>query len=166
MDTVEVTRTYLEMTDPGQLRATTEAESQFRLQRVADCPAAFARFLYTEVGQRYSWTDRAGWSDEQWRARLTEPGVSLWVLYGSGAPAGYCELRASADGSTEIAYLGLLPHFVGRGLGKLLLVSAVRRAWSDGASRVWLHTCSLDSPAALPNYLARGFRKFREERVG
>jgi len=31
-------------------------------------------------------------------------------------------------------------------------------------ARVWLHTCTLDDPAALPNYVARGFRPFREER--
>ena len=27
-----------------------------------------------------------------------------------------------------------------------------------GPTRVWLHTCTLDDPAALPNYVARGFR--------
>jgi len=29
---------------------------------------------------------------------------------------------------------------------------------------VWLHTCTLDSPNALPNYRARGFRPYRTER--
>ena len=32
-----------------------------------------------------------------------------------------------------------------------------------GAERVWLHTCTLDSPRALPNYKARGFREFKRE---
>jgi hypothetical protein len=32
-----------------------------------------------------------------------------------------------------------------------------------GARRVWVHTCSLDHPGALANYLARGFRVFKEE---
>jgi hypothetical protein len=44
-----------------------------------------------------------------------------------------------------------------------MLSAAAERASSLGASRVWLHTCTLDSPAALPHDLARGFVKFREE---
>jgi GNAT superfamily N-acetyltransferase len=79
------------------------------------------------------------------------------------APAGYFELRRHDDGGVEIAYLGLLPEFFGRGWGKYLLEQAVRQAWATGASRVWLHTCTLDHPAALPNYLQRGFRPVREE---
>ena len=35
--------------------------------------------------------------------------------------------------------------------------------WRGTTTRVWLHTCSLDHPRALPNYLAAGFRVVREE---
>jgi GNAT superfamily N-acetyltransferase len=63
----------------------------------------------------------------------------------------------------EIAYFGLLPDFLRRGLGKLMLTAAVDRAWEQGVSRVWLHTCTLDDPAALPNYLKRGFTPYKEE---
>ncbi len=80
------------------------------------------------------------------------------------AVAGYFELRNCEDGSVEIAYFGLLPEFLGRGLGKHLLTCATEQAWADGANRVWLHTCTLDDPAALPNYLKRGFRPFRTEK--
>jgi GNAT superfamily N-acetyltransferase len=57
----------------------------------------------------------------------------------------------------EIAYLGLDRRAFGRGLGGWLVTEAARTAFAWGATRVWLHTCTLDSPAALPNYLARGF---------
>jgi GNAT superfamily N-acetyltransferase len=77
--------------------------------------------------------------------------------------AGYFELEEHDDDSVEIAYFGLRPEFFGRGLGGELLTQAVREAWRTGAKRVWLHTCTLDSPRALPNYLARGFEPFREE---
>ena len=33
---------------------------------------------------------------------------------------------------------------------------AIREAWTGGTKRVWVHTCDLDGPAALPNYRARG----------
>jgi GNAT superfamily N-acetyltransferase len=71
--------------------------------------------------------------------------------------AGYIELTNDGAGDLEIAYFGLRPAFFGRGLGKYLLSYGVQRAWDSGAKRVWLHTCNLDGPAALANYLARGF---------
>ena len=72
---------------------------------------------------------------------------------------------ASRGDEVEIASFGLLPGFAGRGLGGALLAAVTRAAWENGAGRVWLHTCSLDSPAALPSYERRGFRRF-DERVG
>ena len=97
------------------------------------------------------------------RAHLATPGVSLWVMTWEGEPAGYFELREHDDRSVEIAYFGLLPAFLGRGWGKFLLTQAMHAAWRLGPVRVWLHTSTLDHPAALPNYLKRGFRPIREE---
>jgi GNAT superfamily N-acetyltransferase len=83
--------------------------------------------------------------------------------YGSGTPAGYFELERQAKGTVEIAYFGLLPGFIGKGLGAYLLTFATRSAWDMGAARVWVHTCDLDHPRALANYQARGFRIFHVE---
>jgi GNAT superfamily N-acetyltransferase len=133
------------------------------LQRIERCPVSFFRYLYAEVGRTYHWRDRLSWSDEEVRSHLADPDVSLWLLSSGAAPAGYFELRRHQDHSVEVAYFGLLPEFVGRGWGGHLLTLAVRAAWDLGAERVWLHTCTLDHPAALPNYLKRGFRPVREE---
>ena len=38
---------------------------------------------------------------------------------------------------------GLVPDYIGRGLGPALLDWALERAWSYRPRRVWLHTCSL-----------------------
>jgi GNAT superfamily N-acetyltransferase len=103
------------------------------------------------------------WSDGQVRARLADPAVSLHLLSVAGAPAGYFELQRHEDASVEVVYFGLLPEFIGRGLGRLLLNEAIHAGWALGASRLWLHTCTLDGPAALPNYLARGFQAFKVE---
>jgi len=162
MDTIRVTRSYLELSSPNALRGVPLAEG-FRIEHAHPCPISFFRYLYTEVGRDYRWRDRLTWSDEQCAAHLANPGVSIWVLYGHGAPGGYFELNKQHDGSIEIVYFGLMRDFMGRGLGKQMLTAAAERAWCLGASRVWLHTCTLDYPAALPNYLARGFVKFREE---
>jgi GNAT superfamily N-acetyltransferase len=107
--------------------------------------------------------DRLPWTDDDIREYLGDPAVTLWLLSVSGAPAGYFELRREATGAVEIAYFGLLEEFHGRGLGGYLLSWAVEHAWQSGATRVWLHTSSLDHRAALSNYLKRGFVVFAIE---
>ncbi len=163
MPCVEVQRTYLELKEPSQLHPAVCPDPRARIERVEGCPVSFFRYLYLEVGRAYHWRDRLPWTDAQIQARLDDRTVALHLLSVSGAPAGYFELQRLDDGSVEIVYFGLLPEFLGRGLGKYLLTEAVRVAWSLSARRVWLHTCSLDDPAALPNYLARGFKPFKSE---
>jgi GNAT superfamily N-acetyltransferase len=159
----KVVRTYLEMRLPGELRPATVPEPAPPVERLNQCTVELFRYLYETVGQAYRWTDRLSWSDETVRQHLDTPGISMWLMSWEGLPAGYFELREHADHSVEIAYFGLLPDFIGRGWGKYLLTRAVESAWQLGAHRVWLHTCTLDHPAALPNYLKRGFRPVREE---
>jgi GNAT superfamily N-acetyltransferase len=156
-------RTFLELRDLADLQRSTTTEPSVRVEQVVECPASFWRYLYTEVGRAYHWIDRLPWTDDEIRSYLAEPEVSLWLMTVSGAPAGYFELRRDRAGGTEIVYFGLLPEFTGRGLGGFLLTMAVERAWSPGTERVWLHTNTLDHPAALPNYLNRGFRAFHSE---
>ena len=160
---VEVTRTYLQLLRADDLKPERASDGQVRIERVVSCPASFYRYLYSEVGRFYHWVDRLGWTDEEIRAHLSRPEIRLWAMYAEGSPAGYFELERHDDGSTEIAYFGLLPEFIGRGLGKHLLTEAVECAWGEGANRVWLHTCTLDDPAAMENYLKRGFVAFKQE---
>ncbi|HEX2455368.1 MAG TPA: GNAT family N-acetyltransferase [Vicinamibacterales bacterium] len=156
-------RTYLELRDPGELHPARIDDLPVRVERVEECPPSFWRFLYSEVGRRYHWVDRLGWTDQDILNYLHDPSVSLWLLTVAGAPAGYFELRRDPDDAFEVAYFGLLKEFTGRGFGAYLLTEAVERAWALGATRVWLHTSTLDHPAALPNYLKRGFQVFRTE---
>jgi len=158
-----VTTTYLEMTSRSQLRGAVRAETAMALVRAEiPCPE-FNRFLYTAVGARWWWYARLSWTHARWRAYLERPELETWVAYVSGSPAGYFELEAQGEGNVEIAYFGLLPGFVGKGVGGELLTAAITRAWDMGAARVWVHTCDLDHPSALPNYQARGLRAFRVE---
>ena len=162
--TIEVTRTYLEMRSPAELKAARSVDPSVRIERMHDCSPSFYRNLYVEVGQNYHWIDRLPWTDKEIVAYLNRPEISLWLMTCDEARAGYFELRRCEDGSTEIAYFGLLPEFIGRGFGKHLLTYAAEQAWADGANRVWLHTCTLDDKAAMPNYLKRGFRPYKTEK--
>jgi GNAT superfamily N-acetyltransferase len=160
---VDVLRTYLEMRDPAALRDASVDDAAIRFERAAPCPVSLYRALYREVGEAYHWRDRLAWSEDAHAAHLAQPGVEECVLRAGDEWAGYAELVRHDDGSVEIAYFGLRARFHGRRLGGHLLTATARRAWALGASRVWLHTCTLDGPAALPNYVARGFTPYRTE---
>ena len=158
-----VTTWFLEMTSPDQLRPARAVEG-FETRPLPRPDAALSRSMYDRVGGPWQWTDRLGWGIARWRAHLAQPSISTWLGYLEGEEVGYAEL-ACAGGDVEIASFGLLPGFAGRGMGGALLAAVTAAAWEDGAERVWLHTCSLDSPAALPAYEARGFRRY-DERTG
>jgi GNAT superfamily N-acetyltransferase len=158
MPVTTVTRTWLELRRPGDLRGSDALPADITIARERCSPALYRR-LYADVGGSYHWRDRNAWTDDALSGHLARPEVSIWVLRAAGQPAGYFELVRHEDDSVEIAYFGLSASLHGRGLGRALLVRAVHEAWTLG-SRVWLNTCTLDHPAALPNYLARGFRPF------
>ncbi|MFM7072950.1 MAG: N-acetyltransferase family protein [Planctomycetota bacterium] len=154
-----VTTYYLEIRDRSTFRASVAKPAGVCLARVDTPLPELNRFFYTSVGGDWCWTDRLGWSFQDWLTYLSTPGVETWVLSVDGVPAGYFELDARL-GDPELAYFGLLTAFIGRGLGGYLLTAAVERAWRLG-TRVWVHTCSLDHPSALPAYKARGFVEYQ-----
>jgi GNAT superfamily N-acetyltransferase len=158
-----VTITYLEMTSPRELKPRHLADPRFRILEATVPQWQFNRFLYCTVGADWSWNDLRRWSDRQWRAYVEDPRLRTFAAYYDGSPAGYYELRQDGEGGVEIAYFGLLPAFIGRGFGGALLTHALETAWAMEPARVWVHTCTLDHPAALANYQARGLRAYREE---
>jgi len=159
----EVTTYYLEMNSPDRLRES-RGERKLRVVEAGFRQFQYNRFLYQLVGQNWEWTDKLAWSNDQWREYVEQENLRTWVAYAKGTPAGYYELLQTCDGNTEIACFGLAREFIGRGYGGFLLTHALRSAWAwTGTRRVWLHTCTLDHPGALGNYLARGMEIYREE---
>ena len=161
---MHVTRTYLQLTSPEQFRPGFGHFPDVTLEPLPEADASLYRHCYRTVGQPYQWHDRVDWTDERIRAHLAEPGITVYLARRSTTLAGYYELRrVTDDDSVEVAYFGLVPAELGRGLGKHLLSCAVRDAWALGPTRVWVHTCNLDHPNALPNYIARGFVPYKTE---
>jgi GNAT superfamily N-acetyltransferase len=160
-----VTTWHLEQGSPDDLRPARAAPGESVTLVQAEVPLPeLSRFLYVTVGGGWWWYTRLPWTHEDWMRWLDRPEVETWVAYARGTPAGYFELERQPGGSVEIVYFGLVPRFIGRGVGGWLLTEALRRAWSlDGTTRVWLHTCTLDAPQARPNYEARGLRLFHTE---
>jgi GNAT superfamily N-acetyltransferase len=169
MATVEVVTWTLEMTDPAALRPVATPDDAPLLLPAGPPAPELSRFFYALVGADYAWTDRLVWTPERWTAWADRPGHHLVTAWTDGVPAGYFELDADSDdgvpGSVELAYFGLAPRAVGRGWGGWFLRSALAHAWSlPGTTRVWVHTCSLDHPRALPNYERSGLSRVRESR--
>lgn len=148
---------YLHMTDRAQFAPAFLPDTAVQLIPLRRIDLAYYKFLYTSVGEQLRWRDRIIMPESELHAALTRPGVRVTALFVDGVPAGYYELVPDADGSTELAYFGLRPQFHGGGLGKHLLSAAIAEGWDAGAARIWLHTCNLDAPSALPNYQKRGF---------
>ena len=67
----------------------------------------------------------------------------------------------ATQGQCELAFIGLVPELAGHGHGRWLLAEALRLAWRDGVSRVHVHTCTLDHPAALSAYRRAGFTAYK-----
>lgn len=169
-----VRTTYLEQRSAEDLRPARVPADPVDVVRVNRPVPEFSRFLYATVGGDWHWRDRLRWTREDWLAHLNRPLVETWVAWVAGAPAGYVELCGSAtvdSTAVEIAYFGLLPGFLGLGLGGHLLTVGLRLAWTmparwprtEPVTRVWVHTCTLDGPAALTNYQARGLTVYRTE---
>lgn len=154
---------YLEQTSISSLNAKTNSRGLDILESEVK-QYQFNRFLYQLVGEAWQWTDRLIWTDEQWKEYAENDNLRTWCAYLKGTPAGYFELQKQQNGNVEVALLGLADQFLNSGLGGYLLSEALKLAWSwDGATRVWLHTCSLDHPNALNNYTARGMKIYQTE---
>jgi GNAT superfamily N-acetyltransferase len=154
------TITFLEMTDPADLREpSSPPRLAYSLGKAHD--PKVNRALYEEIGEPHKWTDRLRWSDQQWAA--WEAGIETWVAEVDGETAGYFELRVDRD-STLISIFGVREAYRGNGLGSALLTHAIKRGF-ELAPRVWVSTNTMDAEHALANYEARGMRPFRRERL-
>jgi ribosomal protein S18 acetylase RimI-like enzyme len=154
--------TYLEMRSPEQLRPK-RGNARFQVREPTERDWGFNRDLYFAVGEQWDWIDKRPWTDEQWKRYATAPGLRTFAAYYDDTLAGYYELRRDVEGGVEIAYFGLLPEFIGRGLGGALLTSAIEEACLMSPKRIWVHTCNRDHPQALANYQARGMIVYKIE---
>ncbi|MFW5654953.1 MAG: GNAT family N-acetyltransferase [Roseicyclus sp.] len=158
---VPVRVTYLEMTEAPRDPAPPLPEN-VRLEHAEAPPVRFFLAMYDLVGRDYEWRDRIRQAEEDPKALAAfvgHAGVEMWVAYATGWPHGFFVLDRRQPGSCDLAYFGLVPEAVGKGLGGRLLRIAVARGWSwPGVRRLTVNTCTLDHPRALDLYRKVGFR--------
>jgi len=154
--------THLEMRAPAALRPVPLPEG-LTLRRVETPEVDWYRDLYTRVGADWLWFSRLRMETAELAAILTDPDVEIWALDKDGRAEGLLELDFRHEGDCELAFFGLTDALIGSGAGRLLMNQAIARAWTRPIARFHVHTCTLDSPAALAFYLRSGFAPTRQQ---
>jgi GNAT superfamily N-acetyltransferase len=149
--------TYLEMTEPP---AEPPPPSSLQLRRIRPTLEDY-RALFRKIGAPWLWFSRLATTDDDLESVIGDPGVELFEVAAVEAVVGMLELDFRQAGECEIAFVGLVPSLTGEGHGHWLLGEAVRLAWREGVTRVYVHTCTLDHPAALAAYRRAGFVPYK-----
>jgi GNAT superfamily N-acetyltransferase len=151
--------TYLEMRSrPEQLVPWSELE----LERVEVPAPEHYRELFRLIGGPWLWFSRLTLDDAHLAEIIQHPKVELYSVRDlERREVGLVELDFREPHECELAFVGLLPELSGKGHGRWLLAEAVSRAWREGVTRVHVHTCSLDHPAALSAYRRAGFTPYK-----
>ncbi|WP_294283172.1 GNAT family N-acetyltransferase [uncultured Sphingomonas sp.] len=148
--------TTLEMTRRPPLRPL--PASPLRLVRWATPEPEKYRTLFRRVGGPWLWYSRLAMDDAALTAIVHDAGVEVYAVTDrAGIEVGLLELDLRHAGACELSYFGLVPELAGRGHGGWLMAEAMARCWRPGVTRVWVHTCTLDHPAALGFYRKQGF---------
>lgn len=155
--------TSLEMTAPPQPALAVPPPAGARLTRVERPGLDWYRHLFRKVGEEWLWFSRLRLADEALAVIIHDAAVFVHVLHVDGAEAGILELDFRSADECEIAFFGITPAFIGRGVGGYLMREAIARSWAAPINRLWVHTCTLDHPAALQFYRHMGFRAYAQQ---
>jgi GNAT superfamily N-acetyltransferase len=132
--------------------------------RPAPIPPAPLRLVFRRVGEPWLWFSRLVMSDADLQAILHDPAVEVYAVTDPrGTEVGLLELDFRSLPNCELSFFGLVPQLNGKGLGRWLMTQAKSLAWRKGVERFWVHTCTLDSPAALGFYQKSGFTPYGRE---
>ncbi len=159
---MQVTTTYLEM-HSHQHRDVPPPRAGLTVMQARNPTVAFYRFIYNAVGEEWHWGRCKRMSDDELKALIQNPQMEVHILYVDGVPAGFAEFDRRTPGEVELLQFGLTADFIGQGLGRYFLQWVIDKAWSYAPNRLWLHTCTLDHPGAIPNYVKAGFVPYKEE---
>ena len=164
--TEEVKRNYLEINSLEDLKEVKEISENYSIKLLNPTNFQLNKFFYKNIGKNHKWVDRLVWTETQWIEYVSNKNVKTYIFKNKEDLAGFFELIFHMEKQeVEIAYFGLLEEFQNKKLGSHLLAEAIKKSFGENVNRVWLHTCSLDHKNALNNYIARGMKIFKIEKV-
>jgi GNAT superfamily N-acetyltransferase len=125
-------------------------------------PEAYLR-VYRAVGDDWLWLGRLSLSRDALTEIIQSPDLEIYHLQGQDGGDGLVELDFREAGACEMVSFGLSQPLIGGTAGRWMMNRAIERAWARPITRFWLHTCTLDHPAALDFYRRSGFTPFRRQ---
>ena len=162
----KIVRNYLEIKSLNELLSKQKPDNKFCIEEVSQNDFQLNKFFYKQIGKNHHWNDRLIWDDKKWINYVFNPNVFTFILKENKDAAGFFELIYHKEKSEiEIAYFGLLKQYRERKLSGYMLSEAIKKSFSYGVKRLWVHTCSLDHENALINYLSRGMKIFNTETI-
>jgi len=162
----QIERNYLEIKSKKELLEVKKPNSNCEVLMVNPPDFQLNKFFYKQIGSKYKWKDRLIWNDKTWIDYINLPNVKTYVIKEENDLIGYFEQIIEKNKSDcEIAYLGILENYFGKKYGSYLLSEAIKNSFKEGVKRVWVHTCSFDHKNAFKNYLSRGMKVFKSEKV-
>ena len=159
-----VERNYLEIKSVTDLKESKVTLKECLIKLIKPADFQINKFFYKNVGKKHHWVDRLVWTEKQWIDYVSNEKVKTYVLKKKDEFVGYFELILHQN-EIEIAYLGLLEEYQNQKLGSHLLSLAIKNSFIEKPKRVWVHTCSLDHKNALKNYISRGMKIFKKEKI-
>ena len=150
------------MREPGAAASGAVAGCRLARRAHARLRPAFWRFLYARSVATTTGSIACRGPTDEIRAYLRSRGVHL-AAQRLGIAGRLLRVAATTTGALRSHTSDCFEHFHGRGLGGHFLTQAVQPRMGSRRHAVWLHTNTFDHPAALPNYLKRGFKVFKTE---
>ena len=164
--TKEVKRSYLEINSLNELIESSKISQDYYLDLSEPTDFQLNKFFYKNIGQNHMWVDRLIWTENQWIDYVSNKDVKTYIFKHKNDLVGFFELIFHIqDNEVEIAYFGLLKEYQNKKLGSYLLSEAIKKSFINNINRVWVHTCSLDHKNALNNYIDRGMKIFKTEKI-
>ena len=161
-----IIRSYLHISSKNHLIKSSCKEKNLEVYLEKKPTPDLCKFFYKEVGKDFFWRDRLKWSNQDWLNYINNDFFKLYILKHNNKLAGYYELLYDPRAlSMQIPYFGIFREFYGKGIGGYLLTSAILNSFNHKVNKIWVHTCTLDHPNALKNYLARGMKVFKTEEI-
>ena len=141
-----------------QEHQTFRRDNELKIVKLTQPTVEGYRFLYNTVGGPWTWIERRLLTDKKLLETITHPNVEIYTLYSGGKIAGFSEIKRSKKlYQVEIKYFGLMPSFIGKGLGRYFLIKIIDLAWAGVTKRITVNTCDLDHPKAIDLYTSCGF---------
>ena len=164
--TKEIKRNYLEIRSLQELNEVSPLSDDYYVELLDPINFQLNKFFYKNIGKKHQWIDRLIWSETQWINYVSNSKVKTYIFKYKKDLAGFFELIFHSEkNEIELAYFGLLEEYQNKKLGSYLLSQAIKKSFSKNIDRFWVHTCSLDHKNALNNYIARGMKTFKTEKI-